>query len=87
MSTSDFVQGPAIRGSQMTFLSDAQYIFARRELKTITAVDIIKERISRPFIFIVSEIFAPLSRAVLALGLPAVRLFKFFLSGHPQSEI
>ena len=51
------------------------------------AVDIIKERPRRQLTFIVSEIFALSSLAVIAFGLPAVRLFRCFLSGHPQGEM
>jgi hypothetical protein len=72
MSTSDRAR-PSHRRIQMPSHSDFQYIAVRRQLRTMMAVDIIKQRPRRQLTFIVSEIFILSSMAVLALGLPAVR--------------
>ena len=78
---------PSHRRIQMPSLSDLQYIFVRRQLRAMIAVDIIKERLCPQLTFIVSKIFTLPSMAVLAFGLPAVRPFRFSLSGHPKGKI
>lgn len=68
----------------MPSLSDLQYIFVRRQLRTMIAVDIVKERPRRQLTLIVSEIFTLPSMAVLTFGLRAVRPFGSSPSGHPK---
>ena len=86
MSSSDLVRGQV----NAAFRCRPSVIFGTlfcRSLRAMIAVDIIKERSRRPSPFIMSEIFALSSMAGLAFGLPAVRLFRLCLSGHPQGEI